>query len=346
MGKYKHYKGNVGGGVDVSHKSKMSGKAKSLMSFPGGMPGPGEYGKVENKVVSKGMMKYLSGEPVGMGKYKDKGMPQYSSDAQRKAAHASMAEQGAGKYGKHMGPEKAKTMVKGPDGKMVPDYAVDGKGSGDLKKSAPGMYGKKKKGPAKMDPKKSKKDTYREGGKKPILTPAQKKKREENLKNADKSVPKRGPAKMKSKGPKKELLTVRQEKEALKNKKQPKNKKSDLTLGNTTVGKTFGKAGGDLKFKTFPSTKSSNKKSMSDGEKIKASKAKKEAAGNKKKAEGQADLQKAKSQKFISRGSGEDSGIATREERRKAIRDARSKKREGRREARKARRKTVIKQKV
>ena len=31
-----------------------------------------------------------------------------------------------------LGPEKAKTMVKGPDGKMVPDYAVDGKGSGDL----------------------------------------------------------------------------------------------------------------------------------------------------------------------------------------------------------------------
>ena len=32
-----------------------------------------------------------------------------------------------------LGPEKAKTMVKGPDGKMVPDYAVDGEGNGDLK---------------------------------------------------------------------------------------------------------------------------------------------------------------------------------------------------------------------
>ena len=30
--------------------------------------------------------------------------------------------------------EKKKTMVKGPDGKMVPDYAADGKGKGDLKK--------------------------------------------------------------------------------------------------------------------------------------------------------------------------------------------------------------------
>jgi len=94
MGKFKHYKGSIGGGVDVSHKSKMSGKAKSLMSFPGGMPGPGEYGSMNNKVVGKGMMKYMAGEPVGMGKYK--------SDAQRKAAHASMAEQGAAKYGKHM----------------------------------------------------------------------------------------------------------------------------------------------------------------------------------------------------------------------------------------------------
>ena len=130
-------KGIIGGGVNVPHKGpKMSGKAKSLMSYPGGMPGPGEYGSMNNKVVGKGMMKYMAGEPVGMGKYK--------TNAQRKAAHASMAEQGAAKYGKHMGPEKAKTMVKGPDGKMVPDYAVDGKGSGDLKKSSPGKYGHKK----------------------------------------------------------------------------------------------------------------------------------------------------------------------------------------------------------
>ena len=50
-----------------------------------------------------------------------------------------------------------------------------------------------------IDPKKSKKDTYREGGKKPILTAAQKKKRKENLENADKSVPRRSPATMKGK---------------------------------------------------------------------------------------------------------------------------------------------------
>ena len=145
MGKYKHYKGSIGGGVDISGKSKMSGKAKSLMSFPGGMPGPGEYGKI----VGKGMMKYMAGEPVGMAKYK--------SDAQRKAAHASMAEQGAGKYG-HKGPKKPK-----------PDYIdIDGDGNKteSMKEASDGMgkYGKHK-GPKKEKVKsvseiKNKKDNY------------------------------------------------------------------------------------------------------------------------------------------------------------------------------------------
>ena len=70
MGQIKHKMGQVGGGVDISHKSKMSGKAKSLMSFPGGMPGPGEYGKAEGmpRIIGKGMAKYLAGESVGMRK--------------------------------------------------------------------------------------------------------------------------------------------------------------------------------------------------------------------------------------------------------------------------------------
>jgi hypothetical protein len=70
MGKYKHYKGSIGGGVEISGKSKMSGKALSLMSFPGGMPGPGDYGKMEQpaKIVGKGMARYLAGESVGMRK--------------------------------------------------------------------------------------------------------------------------------------------------------------------------------------------------------------------------------------------------------------------------------------
>lgn len=77
MGQIKHNMGKVGGGVDISHKSKMSNAAKNQMSYPGGMPGPGNYGSTNN-VVGKGMTKYLAGESVGMRK-----------------------------YGKHMGPEKA-----------------------------------------------------------------------------------------------------------------------------------------------------------------------------------------------------------------------------------------------
>jgi hypothetical protein len=279
MGKFKHYKGSIGGGVDVSHKSKMSGKAKSLMSFPGGMPGPGEYGSMNNKVVGKGMMKYMAGEPVGMGKYK--------SDAQRKAAHASMAEQGAAKYGKHMGPEKELVGKQ----KNLPE---------ELKakiEAAPGKYGHKK-GPAKKKKYIQDKEGKIEGKAKRIIGSGSG-----------------------------TVLASRDKKE---------------------VGKKYIRKGPGNFFSTTGSDKPKEEenKSMSDGEKIKASKAKKEAAGNKKKAEGQADLKKAKEMKFISRGSGEDSGVATREERRKAIRAARAKKRAGRKEARKARKKTVIKQKI
>jgi len=65
MGQIKHKMGNVGGGVDISHKQTMSGKAKGLMSFPGGMPGKQD----SNGVVGKGMARYLAGESVGMKKY-------------------------------------------------------------------------------------------------------------------------------------------------------------------------------------------------------------------------------------------------------------------------------------
>ena len=282
MGKFKHYKGDISGGVDISHKSKISGKAKNLMSFPGGMPGPGEYGSMNNKVVGKGMMKYMAGEPVGMAKYK--------SNAQRKAAHASMAEQGAGKYGKHKGAAQAK-----------PDYIdIDGDGNKteSMKQAADGMgkYGHKK-GPAKKKYIQDKEGKI-EGKAKRIIGSGTKK-----------------------------ILASRDKKE---------------------VGKKYKSSGPGNFFSTTGSDKPKEKenKSMSDAEKIKASKTKKETAGNKKKAEGQADLKTAKEMKFISRGSGEDSGIATREERRKAIRAARAKKRAGRKEARKARKKTVIKQKI
>ena len=218
----------IGGGVNVAHKSKMSGKAKSLMSFPGGMPGPGEYGKVENKVVGEGMMKYMAGEPVGMAKYK--------SNAQRKAAHASMTEQGAGKYGKHMGPEKALVGKQ----ENLPE-ALKAK-----IEAAPGMLGKME-------------EPHMSGG-----------------------------------------------------------------PGNFGSGFGFSATGSDKSKK-----EKEEKSPMSDMEK----------------AEGQADLKKARETKFISRGSGEDSGVSTRKERRTAIRAARKKKREGRKAERKARKGTVIKQK-
>ena len=258
MGQIKHKMGSINGGVNLSPKGpKMSGKAKSLESYPGGMPGPGNYGQMNNKVVGKGMAQYLAGESVGMKK-----------------------------YGKHKGPAQAK-----------PDYIdIDGDGNKteSMKQASDGMdkYGKKAKGPA-------------------MMRAPQKKKKEV--------------------------------------------KKSDLTIGKTTAGKTFGKAGGDLKFdkvdlvakgnKSKSKSSESSSSSGSDMDKIKASKKIKIQAGKDKKAEGQSDLKKARETKFISRGSGEDSGISTRKERRGAIRTARQKKREGRRAERKARAGTVIKQK-
>jgi len=258
MGQIKHKMGSISGGVNLSPKGpKMSGKAKSLESYPGGMPGPGNYGQMNNKVVGKGMAQYLAGESVGMKK-----------------------------YGKHKGPAQAK-----------PDYIdIDGDGNKteSMKQASDGMdkYGKKAKGPA-------------------MMRAPQKKKKEV--------------------------------------------KKSDLTIGKTTAGKTFGKAGGDLKFdkvdlvakgnKSKSKSSESSSSSGSDMDKIKASKKIKIQAGKDKKAEGQSDLKKARETKFISRGSGEDSGVETRQGRRKKIRAARSKKREGRRAERKARKGTVIKQK-
>ena len=72
-------KGSIGGGVNISHKSKMSQSAKNQMSFPGGMPGPGDYGKV----VGKGMAQYMAGEAVGMKKYSAHKGPEKASIKRR-----------------------------------------------------------------------------------------------------------------------------------------------------------------------------------------------------------------------------------------------------------------------
>lgn len=61
-------KGMIGGGVNIAHKSKMSNAAKNQMSFPGGMPGPGNYGSVDNNVVGRGMAQYIAGKDVGVKK--------------------------------------------------------------------------------------------------------------------------------------------------------------------------------------------------------------------------------------------------------------------------------------
>ena len=105
----KNLKGSIGGGVDISHKGpKMSGKAKDLMSFPGGMPGPGAYGSVGNKVVGKGMIKYMAGEPVGMKKYKDEGPKKELVGKQKNLPEElkKKIEAAPGKYDK-IGPKKA-----------------------------------------------------------------------------------------------------------------------------------------------------------------------------------------------------------------------------------------------
>ena len=108
-------KGSIGGGVNISHKSKMSQSAKNQMSFPGGMPGPGDYGKV----VGKGMAKYLSGESVGMKKYgKHKGPAQAKPDYididgdGNKTESMKQAADGMGKYGHKSKGAAKKEIVK------------------------------------------------------------------------------------------------------------------------------------------------------------------------------------------------------------------------------------------
>ena len=61
MGQIKHKMGNVGGGVDISHKSKMSGEAGRLLN---NMP---LLKNNSSGVVGKGMANYIAGDNVGIG---------------------------------------------------------------------------------------------------------------------------------------------------------------------------------------------------------------------------------------------------------------------------------------
>ena len=105
----------------------MGTKGKTI---GGGMPGSGK------DIISGGHGAGKYGQPH---KFYDKSVAKY------KGPHKQLEDL--------LGPEKAKTMVKGPDGKMVPDYAVDGEGSGDL---APKKFDKVVLGGNKGDKSKSK----------------------------------------------------------------------------------------------------------------------------------------------------------------------------------------------
>ena len=121
-----------GGGVKIEKgMGKISQSQDDVLS--------GKETKMENN--SMGSAKIISG---GHSKGKFMSTPKYKSDAQRKAVHASKAEQGAGKYGKHKGAAQAK-----------PDYIdIDGDGNKteSMKQAADGMgkYGKHK-GPKKAN---------------------------------------------------------------------------------------------------------------------------------------------------------------------------------------------------
>ena len=273
-------KGMMGGGVNISHKETMGGKAKSLMSYPGGMPGKQD----SNGVVGKGMMEYLDGQPVGMGKYKHNSMPMYGK------------EKGMPDYSK--GPEKE--LIGNQN--RLPEYLQK-----KIEAATP-KYNKNDYGISPLSGKAYAKSVSDE-------------QKAKDLAKANKIKEAKKGKSAKSKGPAQEK------------------RNADGTIMSPRQIRL-------AKEKVDEKKENSGKKSMSDVEEIKASKAKKQESGEKKASDAAKELKAAKESKFISRGSGEDSGVETRQGRRKKIRAARKKGREGRREVRKAKRKTVIKQKI
>ena len=215
-------KGSIGGGVNISHKSKMSQSAKNQMSFPGGMPGPGDYGKV----VGKGMAQYMAGEAVGMKKHgKHKGPAQAKPDYididgdGNKTESMKQAADGMGKYGNeskgaakmsrkerqekraqkrvNRGEKRVEKLQKKIDaGKDSEGYKASRlkarqKRVDENKKSVGKDFvsDKDKKTATKKDVKKDvKRDDKKSTTKKPdLLTVRQKKEREENKKNSEKN---------------------------------------------------------------------------------------------------------------------------------------------------------------
>jgi len=203
-------KGSIGGGVNISHKSKMSQSAKNQMSFPGGMPGPGDYGKV----VGKGMAQYMAGEAVGMKKYgahkgtakmdpMHNGEPgvqkedfQQFSDGPAKMSRKERQEKRAQKRvnrGEKRVEKLQKKIDAGKDseGNKASRLKARQKRVDENKKSVGKDFvsDKDKKTATKKDVKKDvKKDEKKSTTKKPdLLTVRQKKEREENKKNSEKN---------------------------------------------------------------------------------------------------------------------------------------------------------------
>ena len=92
-----------GGGVKIE-KNKISQSQDNVLS--------GKFTSMGSaKIVGKGMMKYLAGEPVGMNKYKHNGTakmdPMHNGKPGVQKEDFKQFSDGMGKHGKHKGPKKA-----------------------------------------------------------------------------------------------------------------------------------------------------------------------------------------------------------------------------------------------
>ena len=108
-------------------KEAMAKMKKDPMMMKKGSPMEMKKGDEAMKMKKAAPTKIL-GKVVKAAKKAHKGLVKGGANVVKKAAGALSMKKGA--------PMKQKmNMVKGPDGKMVPDFAVDGKGANDMKKS-------------------------------------------------------------------------------------------------------------------------------------------------------------------------------------------------------------------
>jgi hypothetical protein len=128
-------------------KEAMAKMKKDPMMMKKGSPMEMKKGDEAMKMKKGAPMKQA--EPQyqkgGSYTYKGKNYPEFASlpDAAKKIIYDKNVKKYGNVHGKGAMKQKM-NMVKGPDGKMVPDFAVDGKGANDMKKSGAKM---KKKSP-------------------------------------------------------------------------------------------------------------------------------------------------------------------------------------------------------